>query len=178
MYYIDNNNTNKTCDVAVTVPNDFEGVFIPGNYISYTGSTSFTRAFGVYSDQNITNDITSDEPNNRIQYEPDNYAEMVRIDDAYEKIINNMPKTKEYRCARVDIDNDGVHELIIVRGNYEAEKEISYYTYQNGEAKSIGAFSFGHSCLYKMNNQNYLLQTYGHMGSEEISKVYIKVKIL
>jgi len=174
IYYIDNNNNNKTFDVAVTVPNNFEGVFIPGNYISYTGSTSFTRAFGVYSDQNITNDITSDEQNNRIQYEPDNYAEMVRIDDAYEKIIDNMSKTKEYRCARVDIDNDGVHELIIVRGDYEAEKEISYYTYQNGEVKSIGTFSFGHSCLYKMNNQNYLLQTYGHMGSEEISKVYIK----
>ena len=55
IYYLDNNNYYKAFDVAVTVPNNFEGVFIPGNYSSYTGSTEFTKYFGVYSDETETN---------------------------------------------------------------------------------------------------------------------------
>ena len=63
IYYTDNNNINRTFDVAVTIPNNFEGVFIPGNYISYTGSTSFTRAFGGYNEEVIDNNTNATNSN-------------------------------------------------------------------------------------------------------------------
>lgn len=108
------------------------------------------------------------------QLEPDNYAKMVEIDDAYDKFIEKMSKSKALKSTRIDIDNDGVHELIVLRGDFEAEKEISFYTYKNDEVKDLGKLGFGHSLLYKMNNKDYLLQVYGQMGSEEVSKIFIK----
>lgn len=63
IYYIDNNNSNKTFDVAVIIPNNFEGAFVPGNYISYTGSTSFTRAFGVDKEETFENNTSETNSN-------------------------------------------------------------------------------------------------------------------
>ena len=163
IYYIDNNNQDKNFDVAVIVSKDAEGGIL-GTYDSYTGSTRYTRWVGLYDEGNTENN----------QLEPDNYAEMVEIDNAYDKFLEKMPKNKTTKSTRIDIDNDGVHELIVAKGDFEAEKEISFYTYKNGKVTDLGTHGFGHSALYKMNNKDYLLQVYGQMGSEEVSKVYIK----
>ena len=160
IYYIDNNNQDKSFDVAVILAKDAEGGII-GTYDNYTGSTRYTRWSGLYDEENTEN----------TQLEPDNYSKMVEIDDAYDKFLEKMTKTKS---TRIDIDNDGVHELIVAKGDFEAEKEISFYTYKNGKVTDLGTLGFGHSTLYKMNNKDYLLQVYGQMGGEEVSKVYIK----
>ena len=53
--YLDNNDKSKSFDIAVTLSNNFEDATIHGTYLNYTGSTSFTRLFGVYDDENETN---------------------------------------------------------------------------------------------------------------------------
>lgn len=123
---------------------------------------------------NYAEEVMKSEQKQNINLEPDNYAEMVEIDDAYDKFLEKMSKTKTTKSTRIDIDNDGVHELIVAKGNFEAEKEVSFYTYKNGKTTELGTLEFGHSTLYKMNNKDYLLQVYGQMGSEEVYKVYIK----
>lgn len=59
--YLDNNDYFKSFDVAVTIPNNFDGIFMAGNYLSYTGSTAFTKFSGIYDDSNETNQNTNTE---------------------------------------------------------------------------------------------------------------------
>ena len=62
IYYIDNNNQDKSFDVAVVLAKDAEGGII-GTYDNYTGSTRYTRWSGLYDEgntENNTNDTTSE----------------------------------------------------------------------------------------------------------------------
>ena len=115
------------------------------------------------------------ERNNDFQYEGDKYAEEIMNDEAYEKFISEYSKSnKNFKSIRIDIDNDGIEELLLTNGKSGGEKTVTYYTYKDGEVKNLGTLSFGNRILYKMKNNNYLLEVYGHMGLEEVSKVYIK----
>ncbi|MBO4293584.1 MAG: hypothetical protein J5881_04280 [Clostridia bacterium] len=103
IYYIDNNNKDKSFDVAVMVSKDSEGGIL-GTYDSYTGSTRFTRWVGLYDEGNTENS----------QLEPDNYAEEVMKDDV--KILfsnklkkdnqNNIEKLLDYMVEDVTILSD------------------------------------------------------------------------
>ena len=90
IYYIDNNNKDKSFDVAVIVSKDAEGGIL-GTYDSYTGSTRFTRWVGLYDEGNTEN----------TQLEPDNYSEEVMKDEKETKDYLGVWKVKKaYRDTK------------------------------------------------------------------------------
>ena len=73
-----------------------------------------------------------------------------------------------------DIEKDGIPELIIRTGNYEAEYSYSFYRYNDSKVEELGEMSGGHTSLYKMNGQKYIMAVYAHMGYESTYYVYIE----
>ena len=103
IYYIDNNNQDKSFDVAVVLAKDAEGGII-GAYDNYTGSTRYTRWSGLYDEENTEN----------TQLEPDNYADEVMKDEVKKLYTNKLKKDNEknteklldYRVDKVEILSD------------------------------------------------------------------------
>ena len=132
IYYTDNNNINRTFDVAVTVPNNFEGVFIPGNYISYTGSTSFTRAFGVYSDEvlenntNVTNSNTNTSnttTNTDTESEDDYTLDVAKWKQIWPEWIGMKFKCpNNFSIGRAEVIEDNKKSFALVSGKIKAKE--------------------------------------------------------
>ena len=121
------------------------------------------------------NEVVSSKNNENSVKKENKVDDKSKINEAYNKFIGNYKKGNgEIKTTNVDIDKDGINELLIVQGESEAEKMIAFYTYKDGQVKELGTLGLGHSFLYKMNNYKYILQVYGHGGYEEVSKIYIK----
>ena len=112
--------------------------------------------------------------NNSISTKADIYnAYLEKINEAYDKINAENPNddiTIEYSPTYMlyDIDNNGVKELIINTGTYEANITYEFYTYDNGLV-SLGKIPCGHSGLAVPDDNNGLYLKYGHM---DISNLY------
>lgn len=127
---------------------------------TYENNTSISNPEPVVPTENETVEVKEDADKIKTDYE--------------EFVTQNIGTNSDIRKAIIDINNDGISELLVKQGMSEAEKSLSIYTYKNGEITLIGDFGFGHRVLYQMNNEDYLLEVYGHMGMEEVSKIYIK----
>ena len=88
------------------------------------------------------------------------------------KSYETSKKAVEY--AVTDIDKDGIYELIIGTGDFEAEKMTYFYSYRNGKIVSLGETGGSHSAYYEMNNEKYIMHLNAHMGSEVVSHISIK----
>ena len=91
IYYIDNNDKDKTFDVAVILSKDNSDGGVIGTFDSYTGSTSFTRWAGIYTESNE-------------QLDTDNYAEEKTAKNLFEKGSKKIRETQyhdyyEYKVA-------------------------------------------------------------------------------
>lgn len=73
-----------------------------------------------------------------------------------------------------DITNNGKAELIIQHGTCEADVKYTVYKYSKGKAVKICSAYMGYSALYAYPNHKGIIATSGHMGSEAVSKLYIK----
>lgn len=77
----------------------------------------------------------------------------------------------------IDINKDNIPELVIKSGSAEADYKFIFYTYnENNDYYAFddyvvyaGTSDGGHSSLYEMNNKNYLMNIYAHMGAESVS---------
>jgi hypothetical protein len=88
------------------------------------------------------------------------------------KSYENYDKAVEY--AVVDINKDGIYELIVTTGDNEAEKMTYFYSYKSGKIYSLGETGGSHSAYYEMNSGNYIMHLNAHMGSEVVSHISIK----
>jgi hypothetical protein len=70
----------------------------------------------------------------------------------------------------VDLDGDGVLELLVKEGTCEADFIWQVYTIGETGAKSIGAFGGSHSVLFT-NDEPGVLCLHGQMGVEEIERI-------
>jgi len=92
-----------------------------------------------------------------------------------------MQRLKSYETAKnvaeyavIDIDKDGVYELIVTTGEFEAEKMTYFYSYKNGKLVSLGETGGSHSAYYEMNSGKYIMHLNAHMGNEVVSHISIK----
>lgn len=97
-----------------------------------------------------------------------------------EKLQSSIPENivdTQVSYALVDINKDNIPELIIKTGTCEADYRYYFYTYNENNSYYdfdnyvvyAGFIDAGYSGLYKMNNDNYLVYVYAHMGAETIS---------
>ena len=93
--------------------------------------------------------------------------------DVYKEIINETTYNS-FSYGVIDINDDGVDELIIKSGDNEADYNYYIYTYDEAYEDSynhvvlVGEFSGGHIVLYKMNDGT-LMHLRGHMGVETVT---------
>lgn len=93
--------------------------------------------------------------------------------DAIKKAIYEDNPTTTIKWSLVDIDKNNLEELIVYVGDIEADKEIYFFTYSQGKIVDLGKISGGHTTLYTMNNENYLLDVWAHMGEEIVYHINI-----
>lgn len=87
----------------------------------------------------------------------------------------NTTHSPEY--FTLDITGNGIPELFVLTGDFEAEKEFKCFAYQNGSLKKILDGDGAHSGFYV--GSNYVVQSWGHMGSMECNKlVYSNGKVI
>jgi serpin B len=110
------------------------------------------------------------------------------IDEEVTKAINNSNYKKAYidkldsikidnnynvEYYLTDIDRNAIPELMIETYTCEADRKIEVYTYNNNNIVYLGCFGSSQMVFYKMNNKDYILGVYGHMGYEQTYKIYI-----
>jgi hypothetical protein len=94
--------------------------------------------------------------------------------DIYANIVSTLDTQSYYSI--VDINGDGIYELITKVGTSEADYIYHFYTYdeniRSNAAVAMGSISAGHTVLYKMND-NTLMVLYAQMGSESVTYYYV-----
>lgn len=95
---------------------------------------------------------------------------------SFKATLDTYEKGKGTMYALADIDKDSIPELIVRTGESEVEYMFDFYKYIVNDEKTelIGNIGAGHSVLYEMNNEKYLLSVYAHMGYETVAKVSIE----
>lgn len=95
---------------------------------------------------------------------------------SFKTVLDSYEKGKDTMYALADIDKDLIPELIVRTGESEVEYMFDLYKYKASDEKAelIGNIGAGHSVLYEMNNEKYLLSVYAHMGYETVAKVFIE----
>ncbi|MDO4283615.1 MAG: hypothetical protein Q4D02_08280 [Clostridia bacterium] len=93
----------------------------------------------------------------------------------YKEVLEEYKEEADSLYALADIDNDGIPELIVRTGSYEAEYMFHFYKCINHKAENIDdGIGAGHTALYLMNNENYIRAIYAHMGYETVSNISIE----
>ena len=93
--------------------------------------------------------------------------------DVYKDVVKNTMYQK-FTYGVVDINNDGIEELIFKTGSSEADYNYYIYTYDESFEDSknhvvlVGDLPGGHSALYKMNDGT-LMHLRGQMGEETVT---------
>lgn len=67
-----------------------------------------------------------------------------------------------------DVDKDGIPELFVKFGDYEAAYHTRCYTFRDGETVLLGEFPSGHSGIYTYPGKNAFLVLKGHMGQASL----------
>lgn len=99
-----------------------------------------------------------------------NYGSM---QDAYKAVLNNYNQNSEYISEldgyfMFDIDDNDIHELIVVRNYQMIECCYDFYTYSDGRPIFVGSIFDSHSSLYVVENGKQLNLQSAYMGYENI----------
>ncbi|MDI3537008.1 MAG: hypothetical protein PWR12_1214 [Eubacteriaceae bacterium] len=114
----------------------------------------------------------------------DEYASL--INQAYDEFIGSLGTYDQYlinyACpySLFDMDSNGTPELFIKKGKYEAEYRYDVYTFEGGNAVSLGTINCGHTSMYGMTSQadGQLLLCWGHMGYQSVRALYLNNKTI
>lgn len=90
------------------------------------------------------------------------------ICDDYIKTVDTFPYSSEAGYFLFDIDKNGVPELWLKTGTYEAEYQLRVYTYDT-EIKLLFNDNAGHSDFYL--GDDYVIKLYAHMGDARWDKL-------
>lgn len=77
-----------------------------------------------------------------------------------------------------DVDQDGVPELFVKYGSFEAAFTYQCYTFRDGQVVCIGEFDGGHSGLYTHPDKSAVLRSEGHMGYKEVYEYPVEGGVL
>lgn len=129
----------------------------------------FLYVFGVVKmgDEQTTKCITNKSNSQVISITKD------ELMDVYKDVVKNTMYQK-FTYGVVDINNDGIEELIFKTGSSEADYNYYIYTYDESFEDSknhvvlVGDLPGGHSALYKMNDGT-LMHLRGQMGEETVT---------
>lgn len=89
------------------------------------------------------------------------------IEQVYAPMLRAVCKDAEWDMESYvfyDINKDGVKEMIVDDGLWEADRRYHVYTIVDGYAEGVGTFYGGHSSLAHIPNENGVLVMWGHMG--------------
>lgn len=90
------------------------------------------------------------------------------ISDEYIKLVDTFPYSSEAGYFLFDINKNGIPELWLKTGMYEAEYQLRVYSYDT-EIKLLYTDDAGHSEFYQGND--YLIKLYAHMGDARWDKL-------
>jgi hypothetical protein len=125
-------------------------------------------------DNESTNNVENNNNNNSKIYKQKMTISNSQLMNIYKNLISGLDEQSYYGI--VDINGDGIYELITKTGTCEADYVFNFYTYDenitNNTFTYIGSISAGHTVLYKMND-NTLMAVRGHMGYENIVYYYL-----
>lgn len=93
--------------------------------------------------------------------------------DKFKEIIKGYQETEDALYTLSDIEKDNVPELIIRTGASEAEYMYHFYSFKDNTLGMIGEIGAGHTLLYEMNDEKYIIAVYAHMGYETVSNISI-----
>lgn len=102
------------------------------------------------------------------------------VNQAYQEFVATYPPgsyggSAEFACpySLFDIDSNGIPELLIEKGNIEANYTYYIYTYENGQAKFMGTTNGSHSTLFGKTNatSGELLLRKAHMGHHQVFEI-------
>lgn len=103
------------------------------------------------------------------QTEDSVHAQLLKtISDEYIKMVDTFPYSSEAGYFLFDIDKNGVPELWLKTGMYEAEYQLRVYTYET-EIQLLYTDDAGHSEFYQ--GDDYIIKLYAHMGDARWNKL-------
>lgn len=102
------------------------------------------------------------------------------LNEAYQEYIQEYYSYidhGEYAClySLFDMDSNGIPELIIEKGNCEANSVYHIYTFENNQAKFVGTINSSHARLYGKTSatNGQLIQMKGHMLGQIVTELYL-----
>ena len=159
----------EKCDTAVEISE------IKSNQTgTYTVVYEYTEMFGDDSGSEsceLTADVSLDKQTNK--WKINAVKRNKTIKDAYKSVLIDYGYTdnnfNEYMIY--DIDKDGTTELIVYCGNYEADAEFVFYSYDGNNAISIGKTGASHSWLFGIDSVNGVYLYTSIQGYESLDKI-------
>lgn len=154
--------------------------------ISFVIGIFFTRYIVLnYFKNEVQNEITNKDKENKDKENKDNVDsdidnkdnannENEKLKALYKDILDNYTKDEGTMYTLADIDKDGIAELIIRNGNFEVEYIFYFYKLIDNKLELIGSVDAGHTTLYLMENEKYLMSIYENMGYETVSNISIE----
>ena len=107
------------------------------------------------------------------------YKEIIEYEQERISSISPEESPEEYESCidcywLYDIDKDGIPELLIRYGHFEAAFIGKLYTYVDGEAQLISdEVQMGHTSFYAVPGENGILSYWGHMGCASCFKLML-----
>ena len=93
----------------------------------------------------------------------------------YKEFLLNHPSYTWFRT--LDINKDGVKELLLLNGTCEADYVYKIYTIGNGSARYIDEVNGSCVMFYEDENggtEKYIISVQARMGCERVSKIWLK----
>ena len=119
--------------------------------------------------------------------EPETVPEEAPWREAYISLLASVraqntgsPEQDAVQYQLYDIDKDGIPEMIVEYGSYEACRRIQLYTFRNGAAELLESEDTGdilgmsHSYLYTWPGENGMLLYGGHMGGAWAGQIVLE----
>lgn len=121
----------------------------------------------------ISENSVNDTTNNNSIIESKDEETKSNWKDKFKEIIKGYQETENVVYNLTDIQKDNVPELVIRTGSSEVEYMYYFYTFKDDVVSMIGEIGAGHTLLYEINDEKYIMAVYAHMGYETVSNISI-----
>lgn len=121
----------------------------------------------------ISENSVNDTTNNNSIIESKDEETKSNWKDKFKEIIKGYQETENVVYNLTDIQKDNVPELVIRTGSSEVEYMYYFYSFKDDVVSMIGEIGAGHTLLYEINDEKYIMAVYAHMGYETVSNISI-----
>lgn len=105
-----------------------------------------------------------------------NVTQNLNIDySAYEGLLGEVSNGVSEYCTYFvyDLNKDGINEIILKVGTYEADYTYHFYSLVDGHTVELGDFSAAHSVLYANEDGAGVIQVSGYQGYQTVTLITI-----